>query len=87
MAIEIIGGSELATPTQARVTMFGSAPSFWQVTKTTGVTRSALVGFNLFLGIFPSNSSFYIFNWASDSIYPAYVPLFPLKSKQTVVAY
>jgi hypothetical protein len=57
MAIEIIGGSELATPTQAKVMMFGFAPSSWQVTKTTGVTKSALVGFKLFLGIFPSPAS------------------------------
>jgi hypothetical protein len=57
MAIEIIGGSELTTPTQARVMMFGFAPSSWQVTKTTGVTKSALVGFRLFLGIFPSIAS------------------------------
>jgi hypothetical protein len=55
--------------------MFGLAPSSWLVTKTTGVNRSALVGFMLFLGIFPSNSSFFIFKWASDSIYWAYVPL------------
>jgi hypothetical protein len=57
MAIEIIGGSEFATPTQAKVMMFGFAPSSWQVTKTTGVTKSALVGFKLFLDIFPSNAS------------------------------
>jgi hypothetical protein len=62
MAIEIIGGSELATPTQARVMMFGFAPSSWQVTKTTGVTKSALVGFKLFLGIFSSSASFLFSN-------------------------
>jgi hypothetical protein len=70
MAIEIIGGSELATPTQARVIMFGLAFSSWQVTKTTGFTKSALVGFKLFLGIFSSNASFFIFKWASNPIFP-----------------
>jgi hypothetical protein len=58
MAIEIIGGSELITPTQARVMMFGFAPSSWLLTKTTGVSRSALVGFMLFLGISSSNFKF-----------------------------
>jgi len=61
MAIEIIGGSELATPTQAKVMMFGFPPSSWQLTKTTGVTKTALVGFTLFLGIFPSRLSFLIY--------------------------
>jgi hypothetical protein len=51
MAIEIIGGSELTTPTQAKVMMFGFAPPSWLLTKTTGVNRSALVGFMIFLGI------------------------------------
>jgi hypothetical protein len=62
MAIEIIGGSELATPTQARVMMFGFAPSSWQVTRTTGVTKSVLVGFRLFLAIISSNASFLFSN-------------------------
>jgi hypothetical protein len=53
MAIEIIGGSEFATPTQARVIMFAFTPSSWQVTNITGVTRMALVGCMLILGIFP----------------------------------
>jgi hypothetical protein len=53
MAIEIIGGSELATPTQAKVMIFGLAPSSRQVTRTTGVTKRALVGFTLFLVILP----------------------------------
>jgi hypothetical protein len=68
MAIEIIGGSELATPTQAKVMMFGFAPSSWQVTKTTGVTKSALVGFKLFLGISPSHASSFPSSGRQDKV-------------------
>jgi hypothetical protein len=72
IAIEIIGGSELATPTQAKVMMFGFPPSSWQVTRTTGVNKRALVGFKLFLAISSSKASLWFYNeplkWVGNSL-------------------
>jgi hypothetical protein len=48
MEILIIGGSELTTPTQAKVMMFGFPVSSTQVTKTTGVGKSNVAGGRLF---------------------------------------
>jgi hypothetical protein len=67
MEIEIIGGSELATPTQAKVMIFGFAPSSWHVTRTAGVNKRALVGFKLFLGIFSSYAAAFVFKGLFDS--------------------
>jgi hypothetical protein len=46
-----IGGSELITPTQAKVMIFGLPSSFTQLTNTTGVGKSMVVGERLFLPI------------------------------------
>ena len=46
--IPIIGGSELITPTQAKVMILGFPASSTQVTKTTGVGKSKVVGERLF---------------------------------------
>jgi hypothetical protein len=48
MEMPIMGGSELTTPTQARVMMLGFPASSTQVTKTTGVGKSKVVGGKLF---------------------------------------
>jgi hypothetical protein len=47
----IMGGSELTTPTQAKVIILGFPASSTQVTKTTGVGKSIVVGGRLFLPI------------------------------------
>src|SRR4030043_481801 len=52
MEILIMGGSELTTPTQAKVMMLGFPASSTQVTKTTGVGKSKGVGDRLFRPIF-----------------------------------
>jgi len=48
MEIPIMGGSELTTPTQARVMILGFPASSTQVTNTTGVGKSKVVGGRLF---------------------------------------
>src|SRR4030043_1655833 len=54
MEIPIRGGSELTTPTQAKVMILGFPASSTQVTKTTGVGKSRAVGRRLFRPIFSS---------------------------------
>jgi hypothetical protein len=48
MEMLIMGGSELTTPTQAKVMMLGFPASSTQVTKTTGVGKSKGMGGRLF---------------------------------------
>jgi hypothetical protein len=52
MEMLIMGGSELTTPAQARVMILGFPFSSTQVTKTTGVGKSKVVGGRLFRPIF-----------------------------------
>jgi len=49
-----MGGSELTTPTHAKVMILGFPASSTQVTKTTGVGKSKVVGARLFLAIVAS---------------------------------
>ncbi len=55
MEIPTMGGSELTTPTQARVMILGFPVSSTQVTKTTGVGKSRVVGGRLFRPILSSS--------------------------------
>jgi hypothetical protein len=57
MDMPIMGGSELTTPTQARVMIFAFPASSTQVTKTTGVGKSKVVGGRLFLPISPPSGA------------------------------
>jgi hypothetical protein len=49
--METMGGSELTTPTQARVIMFGFPDASTQVTNTTGKGNIVVVGLTFTLDI------------------------------------
>jgi hypothetical protein len=54
MEIPIMGGSELTTPTQAKVMILGFPVSSTQVTNTTGVGKSRVAGGRVFRPILSS---------------------------------
>jgi hypothetical protein len=54
MEIPIMGGSELTTPTQAKVMILGFPASSMQVTNTTGVGNNRVAGGSVFRTILSS---------------------------------